>query len=131
MPKFNETILQAMVELEGLPFEEAKLTYAQRENLPETAFCGPNRTYPAHDAAHIRNALTRLGTFGRRLKPAVRSSIIACLKTRAKKYGIEINETAAMRNCLAKFDETIPEATRKLWLAESQEIINYYNPKKK
>lgn len=130
MVEFNETVLQAMVELEGYSFEEAKLSYAQRENLPDTAFCGPNRTYPAHDAAHVRNGLARLGTFGHRLKKAVRDSILSCLKARASKYGIEISETAPMRYCLAKFDETIPEKTRQLWLAETAEIISHYTPKK-
>ena len=64
MVKFDETILKAMVELEGFSFEEAKLTYAKRQALPNSAFCGPKRTYPAHDKAHVRNAFARLSQFG-------------------------------------------------------------------
>jgi len=85
--------IEDMVRFEGIPIQEAKLTYAARQDLPDSAFCGPNRTYPAHDAAHVRNGLARLGTFGHRLSPAVRSKIIACLKRRAKRFGVEVSET--------------------------------------
>jgi len=76
-------------EYEGLTIQEAKLTYAARQKLPDSAFCGPNRTYPAHDAAHVRNAFVRLATFGKRLKPAVRERIHGCLMKRAKRFGVE------------------------------------------
>lgn len=126
MTKFNETVLKDMVELEGYSFEEAKLTYARRENLPESAFCGPNRTYPAHDAAHVRNALARIGTFGGRLSSAIRASIIRCLKSRAKRFGIEIAETIEGKYALAMFDTELDENTRKKWLKEFEESRKWY-----
>lgn len=126
MTEFNETVLKAMVDLEGLSFEEAKLSYEQRQNLPESAFCGPNRTYPAHDAAHVRNGLARLGTFGHRLAPATRKSILACLKRRAKQYNIEVSETAEGKIALARYDEELPEETRKKWLKEIEETRKWY-----
>lgn len=82
--EINEQI-KAIVELEGLSFEEAKLSYAAREKLPASAFCGPNRTYPAHDAAHIRNAIARL----MQNKPKGWKKILKCVCGRAKKAGIE------------------------------------------
>lgn len=124
--KFDESVLKAMVELEGYTFEEAKLTYAQREKLPESAFCGPNRTYPAHDAAHVRNGLARLGTFGKRLSPATRASILRCLKSRAKRYGIEVGETIEGKIVLAKFDDELPKETRDKWLKEIEETRQWY-----
>ena len=125
--KINETVIQAMVKFEGLSFEEAKLTYKQREKLSSTAFCGPNRTYPAHDAKHVRNALARLSQFGKRLKPAVRASILTCLKRRAKRFNIEIGETVAGKLCLIKFDETLDEKTRKKWLGEIEKITIWFS----
>jgi len=84
--KFEEAkILKAMVDLEGLTIEEAKLSYAARQNLPASAFCGPDRTYPAHDAPHIRNAIVRLFTF----KPSGWRKILSCVCRRAKRAGIE------------------------------------------
>ncbi|MFA4987561.1 MAG: hypothetical protein WC712_13345 [Candidatus Brocadiia bacterium] len=69
---------------------EAKLSYANRQKLPDSAFCGPGRTYPAHDAAHVRNGLARLSQFGGKLSSSVRAKILACLRSRAKKYGIKV-----------------------------------------
>lgn len=37
----------------------ARLTTAARNALPDSAFAGPNRTYPVEDASHARNALSR------------------------------------------------------------------------
>ena len=129
--KFDETVLNAMVELEGIPFEEAKLSYAQREKLPDSAFCGPHRTYPAHDAAHVRNALARLGTFGGRLKAAIRSRILSCLKSRAKRFGIEVGETVEGRYCIAKWDETVPQEERDKMLIQIQETVEWFTDKNK
>lgn len=83
-----------MAEYEGIvDIQEAKLTYAERQKLPASAFCGPHRSYPAHDAAHVRNGLARLSQHGGKLKSAVRARILACLRGRAKKFGVEIKET--------------------------------------
>lgn len=85
-------IIDSMVKFEGFEVEEAVLTSKARSKLPSTAFCGPNRTYPAHDKARVRNALARLSQFGKRLKPATRARILSCLKKRAKRMGIEVSE---------------------------------------
>jgi len=37
----------------------AKLTTAERKALPDSAFAGPNRTYPVNDASHAANAKAR------------------------------------------------------------------------
>jgi hypothetical protein len=126
----DKVFIDALVEYEGYTFEEAKLAYAARQELPASAFCGPNRSYPAHDAAHVRNALSRLGTYGHKLKPAVRSRILTCLKRRAKQYEIDVAETMEGKVCLAKFDETIPEKVRKQMLLEIEETVNFYFKKK-
>lgn len=83
---------EVIAEYEGYSIQEAKLTYAARKKLPAEAFCGPNKSYPAHDAAHVRNGLTRLSQFGHRLKPAVRARIHACLVRKAKRFGVEVSE---------------------------------------
>lgn len=84
-----EEAVQYIMRVEGLEVEEAKLTYARRQKLKAGSFCGPKRSYPAHDAAHVRNAFARLSQFGHRLKPSVRKSIHGCLVRRAKRFGVE------------------------------------------
>jgi hypothetical protein len=42
----------------------ARLTTAERNALPDSDFAGPNRSYPVEDAAHARNAKSRVSQFG-------------------------------------------------------------------
>lgn len=44
----------------------AKLTTAQRNRLPASAFAGPDRTYPVPDASHARNAISRAAQMRKR-----------------------------------------------------------------
>lgn len=37
----------------------AKLTTKQRNRLPDSAFAGPDRSYPVHDKSHAANAKAR------------------------------------------------------------------------
>jgi len=68
---------------------EAKLSTAARKSLPDSAFCGPGRSYPAHDAAHVRNGLSRLGQFGGH---GSGGKILACLRSRAAKFGVSVGK---------------------------------------
>ena len=81
--------VQTLIEYEGFNVEEARLTYAARQKLPADAFCGPDRSYPAHDAAHVRNAFARLAKFGKKMPREVAKKIYGCLRSRAKKYNVE------------------------------------------
>jgi hypothetical protein len=94
-----------IAEFEGYTIQEAKLTYAARQKLPATAFCGPHKSYPASDAAHVRNGLARLSQFGHRLKPAVRAKIHSCLVSRAKRFGVKVSETENVKPILAWYLE--------------------------
>jgi hypothetical protein len=81
----------SIYEGEAVTIEEAKLSYAERSKMPSSAFCGPDRSFPANDAAHVRNGLARLKNSN--FSPAIKARILACLRRRAKKYGIEVSET--------------------------------------
>jgi len=80
---------EIIAEYEGYTIEEAKLTYAARQELAKGSFCGPDRSYPAQDAAHVRNGFARLSAFGGRLSEPIRKKIYLCLVRRAKKFGVE------------------------------------------
>jgi len=84
-----DMFVKAISEYEGMEIQEARLSYAERQNLPDSAFCGPDRTYPAQDAAHVRNGFARLSLFGGRLPEPIRKKIYLCLVRRAKKFGVE------------------------------------------
>lgn len=59
-----------------LASNDAVLSTAARKKLPDSAFCGPNRTYPAHDRAHAINALARVKQFG---SPALQRRVKRCV----------------------------------------------------
>jgi hypothetical protein len=49
----------------------AKLTTAQRNALPDSAFALPGRQYPIHDINHARDALARVAANGDEHEQAV------------------------------------------------------------
>lgn len=102
-----------IAELEGLSIEEAKLTYAERQDLPKSSFCGPDRSYPAHDAEHVRAGLQRLSQFKSKMSAAVRKKILACLLRRAKRFGVEVDMSKF------KFSETTEEL-------HNEDLIDWY-----
>jgi hypothetical protein len=59
----------------------SKLTTAERNALPDSDFAGPNRSYPVEDAAHAKNAKSRVSQFGSpSLKKKVNAKANASLK---------------------------------------------------
>jgi hypothetical protein len=56
----------------------ARLTYRQRQNLPNRDFALPGRRYPIENKAHARNALARVAQDGTpREKEIVRRKVLA------------------------------------------------------
>lgn len=74
----------------GIIAMDAKLTTEKRKSLPDSAFCGPDRSFPAHDAAHVRNALSRLPQ-AKSFTSEQKARILACVKSRAKKLGVDVS----------------------------------------
>jgi hypothetical protein len=52
----------------------AKLTTKQRNALPDSAFAGPNRSYPVENKAHAQNAKARASQFA---SPALKAKVFA------------------------------------------------------
>lgn len=73
-----------------IPFPEAKLTAAQRKKLPDSAFCGPNRSFPAHDKPHVLAGLRLLGRA--KLSPAQKARVRACLLRKARQLGMKTGQ---------------------------------------
>ena len=68
---------------------DAKLTYQERKQLPESAFALPKqRRFPLHDCAHVRNAWARLDQA--KLTPEERQRVIRAIKQRNKALGCGI-----------------------------------------
>lgn len=70
--------------LTDVEFADAKLSTEKRKNLPDTSFCGPGKSFPVPDCAHV-TAARRL--IGRYKGPGSKSSILACVSRKAKALG--------------------------------------------
>jgi hypothetical protein len=72
----------------------AKLTSKERNKLPDSAFAGPDRSYPVENESHARNALARASQHAN-------SSLQAKIKAKVKKKFPNIRvegEPAKQRN---------------------------------
>lgn len=70
---------------------DAKLSADQRKKLPESAFCGPDRTFPAHDKEHVVAGLGLLDSS--KFSEPLKNKILADLYRKGKKYGINYDST--------------------------------------
>lgn len=82
----RETFLNEFQLEDSMDNSDAKLSTTQRKKLPDSAFCGPNRSFPAHDKAHVTAGLRLLGRA--KASDATKAKIRACLYRKGKKYGI-------------------------------------------
>jgi hypothetical protein len=70
---------------------DAKLSTASRKKLAKSTFCGPDRSFPVPDCAHV-TAARRL--VGRYKGPGDKSTILACVARKAKAMGCTSNSDA-------------------------------------
>jgi len=75
----------------GIIAQDAVLSAKARKSLPDSSFCGPGRSFPANDAAHVRNGLARLPQ-ATRFSSAQKSRILNCLRGRASKMGVTVGK---------------------------------------
>jgi len=64
--------------------KDAKLSTKKRKGLAKSTFCGPNKSFPVPDCAHV-TAARRL--VGRYKGPGDKSSILSCVSRKAKALG--------------------------------------------
>lgn len=65
--------------------KDTKLTTEQRDKFPDSAFCGPNKSFPGHDKAHVTAGLSLLDRV--EASDANKAKVRACLFRKGKKYG--------------------------------------------
>lgn len=65
---------------------DSKLTAEQRKKLSDSTFCGPGRTFPAHDKAHVLAGLEAINSS--ELSDEIKSKVIGALYRRGKRVGV-------------------------------------------
>ena len=69
--------------------EDAKLSSERRKKLPKSSFCGPNKSFPAHDCAHVTAARRLVGRYN---GEGSKEAIMACVDRKAKVLGCDSNK---------------------------------------
>lgn len=67
--------------------EDAKLSSAQRKRLPGSSFCGPNKSFPVPDCAHVTAARRLIGRAS--VSAGTKSKILACVSRKASALGCD------------------------------------------
>lgn len=74
------------LELEEMGFNDATLSSAQRKKLASKSFCGPDRSFPVPDCAHVRAARRLIGRYK---GPGDKTRILGCVNKKAKALGCD------------------------------------------
>ncbi len=91
----QETLYQYQVEeMDQGIVQDAKLSTAARKKLASSTFCGPQKSFPVPDCAHV-TAARRL--IGRYKGPGDKSAILACVARKAKAMGCDSSEDSAKK----------------------------------
>lgn len=73
-----------LVEMDNELSEDKKISTEKRKSLKTSTFCGPNRSFPVPDCAHV-TAARRL--IGRYKGPGDKNKILACVSRKASSLG--------------------------------------------
>jgi len=118
-----KTELKKMLEEKLITQEEydeadAKLSTKARKKLSGSTFCGPNRSFPVPDCAHVVAARRLIGRYK---GPGNKSSILACVARKAKALGCPSGKPKKKD----KEDYVLPSCAD-LDLIENQDLKAFY-----
>jgi hypothetical protein len=88
LEKVYQLMLDAMkeIELEEQVIADAKLTTEKRKSLAKSTFCGPGKSFPVPDCAHVVAARKLIGRYK---GPGDKEAILACVSRKAKSMGCD------------------------------------------
>lgn len=69
---------------------DAALTTEQRNELPDSAFCGPERSFPVPDCAHVTAARRLIGRA--KVSDSTKQKILACVNKKAESFSCDKSE---------------------------------------
>lgn len=104
---FWEEVVQAVNEgqlvLTADELKDAKLSTEKRKSLTKSQFCGPNRSFPVNDCAHVVAAKRLIGRA--KLSDASKEKVMACVNRKEKAFG-----------CKSKIKDTVVQDSTHTYL---------------
>ena len=83
----GDTVILEALGVEKL--EDAKLSAERRKSLTKSQFCGPNRSFPVPDCAHVTAAKRLLNRA--KLSEAAKADVLSCVNRKSKAMGCSDN----------------------------------------
>jgi hypothetical protein len=98
--------LKETIKIVNRAIENAKkLTTKTRKALPDSVFCGPGRSFPCQDCAHVRAAKVYLKRSN--FSAATQRKIAACINRKAKALGCPGTKPAKAKGAEEKIDKKL------------------------
>lgn len=91
-----------------LESEDAKLSTERRNKLKTGSFCGPGRSFPVPDCAHVTAARRLIGRA--KVSDATKAKILACVNRKAKSLGCETKTKDSFEEAVARVINSIDMA---------------------
>ncbi len=125
--------------IEAAVLKDAKLSTASRKKLPKSSFCGPNRSFPVHDCAHVTAARRLIGRA--KVSDSAKSTILACVSRKSKAMGCggtastkdavqevtniqnDLNHSRVLRMVLSLLDEDIYFSDESVLVEEEKKML--------
>jgi hypothetical protein len=82
---YSETEDEALIAYKAEHPEDAKLSGAARKRLPGSSFCGPNKSFPVPDCAHVTAARRLIGRAS--VSSSTKAKILGCVSRKASAMG--------------------------------------------
>lgn len=96
-----------------------KLTTKTRKALPKGVFCGPGRSFPVHDCAHVRAAKVYLNRS--KFSKSTKQKIAGCINRKAKALGCPGTKPAKAKGTI---DEALANLMETEVFESTVEIVN-------
>lgn len=97
-------VIETLGDLLPKEITDAVLSAEKRKDLPDSAFCGPNRSFPVPDCSHVRAARSLIGRYK---GPGDKSKITAGVNSKAEELncpgGKDSNEPLSLSDFLTVF----------------------------
>lgn len=98
----SELIYELMVQdMDPTVVTDAKLSSEKRKSLPSSTFCGPDKSFPVPDCAHVTAARKLIGKYK---GTGSKDSILACVDRKALAFGCDSAKDATIVTIAATDD---------------------------
>tara|TARA_A100001201_G_scaffold15389_2_gene18577 strand:+ start:5361 stop:7163 length:1803 start_codon:yes stop_codon:yes gene_type:complete len=106
----------------GFELGDKALTTEQRKELPDSAFCGPDRSFPVNDCAHVTAARRLIGRA--KLSDSQKAKVLACVDRKAKDMSCDKTAEDKLDDLALRLEAEIKDLKEKLSnLSDSKEEV--------